>query len=131
MRNLHGFDIVIPEWCNSSFGIVKGSMLAMPFPENFADVLICFNVMHHLLDYSEYVLFLKNCRAVLKPNGKLFLVEPHNNIFRKLQGVLVNLPILSSLEPLKAQRIALEEEEEELDKFMAADILQLIEGSGL
>ena len=129
-RKLYGFDVKIPETVVDSFSVIKGSMLEMPYKNGFADVLICFNVMHHLLDYSQYSLFLKNCERVLKKNGRLFLVEPQKNLFRKLQDILIKLPLISEIGPIKWQKTANQEEKEELKIFLEANIKEIFKTTG-
>ncbi len=129
-RKLYGFDVKIPEVNDKEVHLREGSMLDMPYPEKFADTLICFNVMHHLLNQEQYGLFLDNCKKVLKRDGKLFFVEPQRNFFRKVQDVLTKIPIISNIGPIKGQKIAIEEEKEEIDKFLDVDIQGLFEDNG-
>ncbi len=127
-KKLYGFDVRIPEkLMNNGIVFKKGSMLDVPYPQDFADVLICFNVMHHLLNEHEYHVFLSQCQRVLKHDGKFFLVEPENNFFRKCQSKLIALPIISEIGPIKAQKIAVFEEKEELEYFMGTDIRALVQ----
>ena len=41
--------------------------------KNFADLIIIPNLMHHVFDYSK---LLKQCKKILKKNGKLYIFEP-------------------------------------------------------
>ena len=126
-NQLYGFDIKIPEIVDKKLSLKKGSMLDMPYPENFADTLICFNVMHHLLDIRDYDLFLNNCKRVLRDEGIFFLVEPERNLFRKFQDIIIKIPIVSNIGPIKAQKIAIKEEKKELEQFMSIDIFSLFQ----
>ena len=129
-NNLYGFDLRIPERSGSNISLTKGSMLDIPYPDHFADVLICFNAMHHLLNDQQYHGFLSQCLRVLKKGGQFFLVEPEKNFFRKLQNGVAKIPIVSDFGPLKEQKIALLEEKEELERFMATDIVALFKNHG-
>jgi ubiquinone/menaquinone biosynthesis C-methylase UbiE len=50
--------------------IIEGSVLALPFPDNFFDYVVCSGVIHHT--HEPYRAFRELVR-VLKPGGKLFL----------------------------------------------------------
>ena len=128
--NLYGFDIRIPEVYDKDFSITKGSMLDMPYDDDFADTLICFNVMHHLFSYEQYIEFLGNCRRVLKKGGKFFLVEPHDNPWRKLQDILVKISLVSSFGPIRWQKKAVLEEKNEIDRFLRINLRDLFGKQG-
>jgi len=129
-RKLYGFDIKIPRVYDKRFQLKKGTMLNMPYPKGFADVLICFNSMHHLLNYRQYDLFLKNVKRVLKNGGKFFMVEPQRNIFRKLQDLIIKIPIISDVGIVKERKIVIQEERKELEKFLNIDIVKLFKSQG-
>ncbi|GAB4486994.1 MAG: hypothetical protein OHK006_15530 [Thermodesulfovibrionales bacterium] len=45
----------------------------LPFPDNYADTVVSFQVMEHL---PEPEVFLSECSRILKPSGRLFLTVP-------------------------------------------------------
>jgi len=45
----------------------------LPFDDNFAETVVCFQVMEHL---PEPNLFLSECFRILKPDGNLFITVP-------------------------------------------------------
>ena len=53
---------------------VVGSALALPFGSASASVVLMLNVLHHLPDPTA---FLRECERVLKPGGRVCLIEPH------------------------------------------------------
>lgn len=105
-------------------------MLDMPFADGFAGVLLCFNVMHHLSDKEQYLCFLNQCYRVLKKRGHIFFVEPEDNFIRKLQDLLLRVPLLSDIPILKGQKVAVFEEKEQIGNFCRIDILKLLTDSG-
>jgi len=131
-NKLFGFDIRISPSCTSNrdkFNLKEGSMLDIPFPNEFADVQICFNVMHHLQNEMEYSLFLRQVHKKLKIGGVLYLVEPEDNFFRKLQKFTLSIPGISDISFLRNQKIALNEEETIISNFCKTDIDKLIKSS--
>ncbi len=59
---------------------VAGAEDALPFPENFFDIVICNDVLEHLENPRAA---LKNIRCVLKTDGILYLNTPNLNWLRK------------------------------------------------
>ena len=53
---------------------VVGSALALPFKSASASVVLMLNVLHHLPDPTA---FLRECERVLKPGGRVCLIEPY------------------------------------------------------
>jgi SAM-dependent methyltransferase len=53
---------------------VLGSALALPFRPGSASSVLLLNVLHHLPDPSS---FFRECERVLKPGGRVCLIEPY------------------------------------------------------
>lgn len=60
---------------------VGGAEKKLPFAEDFFDVIICNDVLEHLVDPG---LALQAMARVLKPGGILYLNTPHLNTLRKM-----------------------------------------------
>jgi SAM-dependent methyltransferase len=52
---------------------VVGSALALPFHDESVSAVLLLNVLHHLPDPA---LFFRECERVLKPSGRVCLIEP-------------------------------------------------------
>lgn len=123
---LFGFDIREYKSLDPEIKIRKGDMLSIPFPNKFANCLLCFNAMHHLLNYEQYAQFILECKRVLKEKGHLFLVEPENNFIRKLMYIVLAIPIINNIEILRLQKKAVDEEEDEIELFYKLDLPGLL-----
>jgi SAM-dependent methyltransferase len=53
---------------------VAGSALALPFRSGSTSAILMLNVLHHLPDPRE---FFRECARVLKPGGRVCLIEPY------------------------------------------------------
>ncbi len=53
---------------------VVGSALALPFRDGTLSAILMLNVLHHLPDPAE---FFRECQRVLRPGGRVCLIEPH------------------------------------------------------
>src|SRR5262245_54944039 len=53
---------------------VVGSALALPFRSGCASAVLMMNVLHHLPDPAA---FFRECERVLKPGGRVCLIEPY------------------------------------------------------
>lgn len=53
---------------------VAGSALALPFRDRTASAILLLNVLHHLPDPRA---FFRECSRVLRPGGRVCLIEPH------------------------------------------------------
>jgi SAM-dependent methyltransferase len=53
---------------------VLGSALALPFRDETVSAIVLLNVLHHLPDPSA---FFRECQRVLKPGGRVCLIEPY------------------------------------------------------
>jgi len=71
-----------------------GNALEIPLPQHSVDVLISFETIEHLSDPEK---FLKECRRVLVPKGKLIISTPNKLVYRK--GLEPNDFHLSELSP--------------------------------
>lgn len=58
----------------------KLDAMALPFPDNTVDVLICSAMIHHL---ASPILFLEETRRALKPGGYLLINEPHTSVLMR------------------------------------------------
>jgi SAM-dependent methyltransferase len=128
--NLFGLDIRGPSSQNGMWTYKQGSMIDMPYADSSLDALIFFNAMHHLFDPDEYAQCIRECLRLLRPKGYLFLIEPQHNLWRKVQDRVIELPVISNIGFIKAQKIAVLEEKEELALFMSTDIKKIVEMNG-
>jgi SAM-dependent methyltransferase len=71
-----------------------GSIERMPFPDGFADVVICASVLHFAQDEDHFRTMLAELWRVLRPGGMLFcrLGSRIGMDFERLQGNLFLLP---------------------------------------
>ncbi len=53
---------------------VAGSALALPFQSESTSAILLLNVLHHL---PEPIAFFRECERVLKPGGRVCLIEPY------------------------------------------------------
>jgi SAM-dependent methyltransferase len=53
---------------------VAGSALALPFRDSSTTAILMLNVLHHLPDSRA---FFRECQRVLKPGGRVCLIEPY------------------------------------------------------
>ena len=100
-NNLHGFDIdedlinSSPSELKNSFSEVKvGSACKIPFNDQLFDSVIIWGILHHI-DTKDYTTVFSEISRILKPNGKLFIVEPYPFFFWKL--ITITAGILSYL----------------------------------
>lgn len=128
-ENLCGLDIRSPR-PDFAWSYTQGTMTNMPYESNSFDAIICFNAMHHLFSVDEYTQCIKECLRLLRFNGFLFLVEPEKNMWRRVQDLVISMPLISNLGFIKAQKIAVFEEKEELQFFMNTDIKKIVEMNG-
>ena len=49
-----------------------GAIESLPFPDNFADVVLCNSVLHFARDEAHFLAMLQQLWRVLKPGGMLF-----------------------------------------------------------
>lgn len=124
---LFGLDIEPYENPNDDIKLNVGSMLNMPYENNSFDVVYIHNAMHHLFNFEEYDLYVKEVRRVLKPKGYFFIIEPANNLFRKLLNIFVNLPLIKNIRMFKIYRESYEEERVEVELFYSLNLSSLLE----
>jgi len=60
-----------------------GSGIEIPFPDNYFDTVVSFEVLEHIPKNTEYQMFAEINR-VLKKNGKLYLSTPFDSFVAKL-----------------------------------------------
>jgi len=102
-------------------------MLDMPYEDNSFDVVFIHNAMHHLFNFEEYDRYIKEVRRVLKPKGYFFIIEPANNLFRKLLNIFVKLPLVKNIRMFKIYRENYEQEIVEVELFYSLDLSSLLE----
>lgn len=129
-KNLHGFDLRKISCKNTGIKFKQGNMLSMPYKDSFADVMLCFNVMHHCTTHNQYLTFISECKRILKPSGTLYLLEPHNTLTRKLSTFICFLPILKHIGIFKQKRIIFEDEKKEHQMFFETNIISLFRKNG-
>ena len=56
----------------------KGSVLAMPYPAESMDCVVCFSVLEHIREIAEAA---REIRRVLKSSGRLIVGMPSVNLF--------------------------------------------------
>lgn len=128
-KHLFGLDIR-ENHPDFAWSYTQGTMTHMPYENDSFDTIICFNAMHHLFSVDEYTQCIKECERLLRVNGFFFLVEPEKNMWRKVQDFIISVPFISNIGFIKAQKIAVFEEKEELQFFMNTDIKKIIEMNG-
>jgi SAM-dependent methyltransferase len=62
--------ILAPQLPGGNF--VVGAMEAMPFPDGFADAVICNSVLHFARDEKHFLAMVEELWRVLRPGGMLF-----------------------------------------------------------
>lgn len=60
----------------------EGDVRSIPYPDNFFDVVLSFGVIEHFIDYEKS---LEEFYRVLKPGGKLCLIQPHKFSLRHIK----------------------------------------------
>ncbi|MFW9872111.1 MAG: class I SAM-dependent methyltransferase [Candidatus Thorarchaeota archaeon] len=128
--NLHGFDLRKYYIGNKNIELKQGNMFSMPYENNSLSVLLCFNVMHHCTTHEEYRIFLDECKRILKQDGEIFLLEPHNTIIRKINKFFCSLPILKHIGILKHKRIIFQQEEKEHQMFFDLNLVDYLKKNG-
>jgi ubiquinone/menaquinone biosynthesis C-methylase UbiE len=76
-RDLHGVDLTVPEALmqDSRFTVRRAGASALPFPEARFDWVLCIHSLHHLASAEEVGRFLREAERVLKPGGRLGIVD--------------------------------------------------------
>ncbi|MBN1689179.1 MAG: methyltransferase domain-containing protein [Candidatus Omnitrophica bacterium] len=130
-RNLYGFDNREYPAPSPDIQMQVGDMTArFPYPDQFADCMLSYNVMHHCVNHAQYELFLSEVRRVLKPRGKFFLVEPERNFFRRTTQLVCSLPVIRSLGYAKYKYVVFQEEKREHALFFELEIVQFLKVRG-
>ncbi len=96
-QNLYGFDIdedlinASSLELKNSFSEVKvGSACQIPFNNELFDAVIIWGILHHI-DPKDYEAVFGEVTRALKPNGKLFIVEPYPFIIWKTLSVIAGV----------------------------------------
>ncbi len=76
-RDLHGVDLTVPPGLlrDSRFTVRCASASALPYPDGRFDWVLCIHSLHHLASAEEVARFLKEAERVLKPGGRLGIVD--------------------------------------------------------
>lgn len=77
-RDLHGIDIDIPNkglLHDARFDARVADALQMPFPDNSFDLIVNIHVLHHFMTAERVERFLGECKRVLKPGGRLAILD--------------------------------------------------------
>ncbi len=122
-QNLYGFDIdedIInassPELKNSFSEVKVGSACQIPFNGEFFDAVIIWGILHHI-DPQDYKTVFSEVTRVLKPKGKLFIVEPYPFIMWKALSVIAGILSYFALPNCKNIHAVLSSEDELLKTF--------------
>jgi SAM-dependent methyltransferase len=121
-KKLFGFDIREYKSPSPAIELRQGDMFHCPYPDNFANVLICMNVMHHCINHEQYKIFISECKRVLKKKGHIFFVEPEDNFFRKMTHFICSIPILNKVDCLNAKKKIFDEEKKEHELFFGLNL---------
>ena len=74
--NLTGLDLTPhPGWNSRPFVIRQGNVMEMPFDDASFDCITNFHALHHFGNGEGVERFLRECRRVLKPGGRLYIVD--------------------------------------------------------
>lgn len=74
--DLSGLDMTPhPDWKTLPYPIQQGSVMAMPFPDASFDCVTNFHALHHLEGPQGVAQFLRECHRVLKPGGRLYIID--------------------------------------------------------
>ena len=122
-QNLYGFDIdedlinaSSPELKNSFSEVKVGSACQIPFNSEFFDAVIIWGILHHI-DPKDYKTVFSEVTRILKPKGKLFIVEPYPFIIWKSLSVMAGVLSFFSLPKCKNIHAVLSSEDELLKTF--------------
>ncbi len=77
IRDLHGVDLTIPPAlrADARFSVHCAGASALPYPDGRFDWVLCIHSLHHLASAAEVARFLGEAQRVLKPGGRLGLVD--------------------------------------------------------
>jgi 2-polyprenyl-3-methyl-5-hydroxy-6-metoxy-1,4-benzoquinol methylase len=122
-QNLYGFDIdedIInassPELKKSFSEIKVGSACQIPFKGELFDSVIIWGILHHIAP-QDYKTVINEVTRILKPNGKLFIVEPYPFILWKTFSIIAGVLSYLALPNFKNIHAVLSSEDELLRNF--------------
>ena len=81
-RDWYGVDISEKSIERVKNGKVGDITKKIPFASNLFDVVTSVSILHHLPTEEEIRMALKECHRVLKPDGKIIIIEHDNKSFR-------------------------------------------------
>jgi 2-polyprenyl-3-methyl-5-hydroxy-6-metoxy-1,4-benzoquinol methylase len=97
----------------------QGDCLSQPATTAVYDAVIISGVLHHLQSVDDVVVTLKNVRSLLRPRGYFFSVEPRDTLARTVATkLMLTLPIWMLPSMVKIDRILVQEEEVELNRWL-------------
>ncbi len=75
--NLSGIDLTITEElaADPRFNITQGDVTQTKLPANSFDWIICIHSLHHLASAENVALFVDECHRLLKPGGKVAIID--------------------------------------------------------
>lgn len=81
-RDLHGVDLTAyPDLVRDPrFNFVQADVCDLPVPDACADIVINIHSLHHLQNSANVDRFLKECHRILKPGGKLLILDFANSL---------------------------------------------------
>jgi ubiquinone/menaquinone biosynthesis C-methylase UbiE len=76
-RDLHGVDLTVPESLakDGRFKVHPTGAGELPYPAASFDWVLCIHSLHHLASAAEVARFLREAERVLKPGGRLGIVD--------------------------------------------------------
>jgi len=107
-----------PDWVTAPFKIHESDVRKIPFADNTFDYVINLHALHHLTDYQGVKKFLIECHRVLKPDGKLFIIDFPASPQIKLLFFLLRKRIFTITGGLKNFANILDEEWSYLSKYL-------------
>lgn len=76
-RHLHGVDLTVPQSLANDvrFDVRQASATQLPYGDRCFDWVLCIHSLHHLGSATEVERFLREASRVLKPGGRLGIVD--------------------------------------------------------
>ena len=75
-HNIEGVDATPhPDWETMPFNIQDADVLHTPFEDSTFDYVMNLHALHHMGGFSGVEAFFTECHRILKPGGKLFIID--------------------------------------------------------